>query len=481
MRAIVGVLDKKGENAAQKVVAMLEALKHKGADAFTVASSDHLQIKTSLEQMQSLDFKTSVALGHVFLKVLAQEKPQLLMLKKARAVFDGRIYQPPNADLNHIAGRLGGKTEANAEAMLREFDGSFAFAIAEAERLIVGRDTLGLYPLYYSENEDLFAVASECKALWKIGLKEVNSFPPGHIAVIDKKCARIKTVKTLRSFGVHHITMKEAAEKLQRLLQKSVEERVSGLKEVAVAFSGGLDSSLTAFLAKKAGIKVNLIYVSLENQPQTEQAQEAAALLELPLHSYLYSENDVEKVLPKVLWAIESSDPVTTSIGVPVFWAAEKAAEMRFRVLLAGQGADELFGGYMRYLSVCLQHGEEAAQRKIFADILRIYETNFERDSKICSFHNIELRLPFATQELAEFALSLPLRLKIEPTKSTLRKTVLRKAAEKMGLPPQIVNKPKKAVQYSTGISKALKKIAKRNKLSLREYLQKVFQTSCNH
>jgi asparagine synthase (glutamine-hydrolysing) len=482
MRAVTAVLDKKGEDAAKKVVAILDILKHKGADAFGIASSTNFEIKSSLKQLQNRDFKASVAVGHVFLRVLSQDKSQFIALENAAMFFDGRIYQLPMPfDFSSIAGRLETNREANMKAIIREFEGSFAFAIAEAKRLIVGRDSLGLYPLYYGENEDFFAVASECKALWKIGLEKVKSFPPGHIAIIDKKGARIKPVKTIKTLDVSCITMEEAVEKLQRLLQQSVEERVLGLNKVAVAFSGGLDSSLIALLAKKAGAKVHLVHVSLEGMSETEQAEEAATLLGLPLHVHLYGEKDVEKVFPKVLWAVESPDPIKTSIGIPVFWTAEKTAEMGYKVLLAGQGADELFGGYMQYLSTYLHYGEEAAQRKIFNDVLKMYETNFERDSKICSFHNVELRLPFATHQLAEFALSLPLQLKIEPAKNTLRKIVLRKAAEKIGLPPQITNKPKKAVQYATGVSKALKKLAKMNKLSLREYLQKVFQASLNY
>lgn len=473
----MAVLDKKGEHAAQNVATMLETLKHKGADAFGAASSSCFEIKSSLEQLQIKNFKTSVALGHIFLKVLAHDKPQFTTLENATIVFDGRIYQARRPfDMDYIASMLKTNRSTIAEALIREFDGSFAFAIAEAERLIVGRDSLGLYPLYYGENENLFAVASECKALLKIGLKKVKSFPPGHVTIVAKKGAKIKPVKTIKSLGVSSITMEEAVEKLHKLLQQSVKERVFGLNEIAVAFSGGLDSSLTALLAKKAGSKVHLVHVSLESQPETTQAREAAALLGLPIHVYLYSEKDVEKVLPKVLWTVESSDPVKTSIGIPIFWAAEKTAEMGFRVLLSGQGADELFGGYMQYLNTYLQLGEETAQEKIFNDILKMYETNFERDIKICSFHNVELRLPFATHQMTEFALRLPLQLKMEQTRNTLRKIVLRKAAEKMGLPPQITSKPKKAVQYATGASKALKKLAKKNRVSLREYLQKFFK-----
>ncbi|MGC9346233.1 MAG: asparagine synthase C-terminal domain-containing protein [Candidatus Bathyarchaeales archaeon] len=117
-------------------------------------------------------------------------------------------------------------------------------------------------------------------------------------------------------------------------------------------------------------------------------------------------------------------------------------------------------------------------QKTIFNDVARMYKTNFERDSKICSFHNVELRLPFATYRLAKFAVSLPLQLKIESPNDTLRKIVLRRMAENLGLPQSIVNKPKRAIQYATGANKAIKKLAKQKGLSMKEYLQKTFQTT---
>jgi asparagine synthase (glutamine-hydrolysing) len=271
--------------------------------------------------------------------------------------------------------------------------------------------------------------------------------------------------------------MQAAAKELQTLLKHSVKERVSGLKEVAVAFSGGLDSSIIAFLAKNSGLNVHLIHVSLENQPEIEYAKKAAEELKLPIHVYLYNEEDVEGVLPDVLWLIEEPDPVKTGIGIPVYWAAEKTAEMKIKVMLAGQGADELFGGYKRYINDYSRYGNEKVEETILNDILSMYETNFERDFKICNFHNVELRLPFATYQIAKFAMDLPLELKLETQGSALRKLVLRRVAEKLGLPQFIAEKPKRAIQYTTGINKTLKKLAKRKGLSIKEYVQKMFQT----
>jgi len=243
-----------------------------------------------------------------------------------------------------------------------------------------------------------------------------------------------------------------------------------------VGFSGGLDSSVVAFLANKLGVEVNLLHVSLENQKATEEAMEAAEALDLPLQIILFKDSDVESILPKVVELIEEPDPIKASIGVPFFWVAEKAAEVGFKVMLAGQGADELFGGYQRYVNQYCQDGSEKTLRTIFDDVVNIHTSNLERDLKIASFHDVELRLPFAYFELAKFALSLPVELKIEQKKDTLRKLVLRKMALNAGMPASIVMKPKKAVQYSTGINDAIKRLARKQQKSVNEYINELYQ-----
>jgi asparagine synthase (glutamine-hydrolysing) len=89
-------------------------------------------------------------------------------------------------------------------------------------------------------------------------------------------------------------------------------------------------------------------------------------------------------------------------------------------------------------------------------------------------YHNIELRLPFTNLQVVNFALSLPLKLKILSPTDWLEKRVLRKVAEDFGLPEFITNKAKKAVQYSSGVDKALRKLAKRENLNSYEYCRKI-------
>jgi len=406
------------------------------------------------------------------------DKQHCVRLGNATVLFTGRIYSPiPAASGAEIlAKKLEQADRIKAsEAFLKEVEGDFTFMIVEPERIIAGRDPLGVQPLYYGENGNVTAFASNRKALWKLGIDDVRSFPPGNVAIVSREGFKFKPVKTLAYAQPKPVTMPEAAEALKKLLERSVQRRVSGLKEVAVAFSGGLDSSVVAYLASKCPVDVHLVHVSLENRPETEEAKKAADALNLPLQFSLFREADVEKVLSKVVELIEEPDPVKASIGVPFYWAAEKTAVAGFKVLLAGQGADELFGGYQRYVNEYLQHGAEAVRKTMFDDVVGINESNLERDMKICGFHDVELRLPFASYSLAEFAVALPVELKIEREAGSLRKLVLRKTAENMGLPASITEKPKKAVQYATGINGVVKKLAKKHKATVAEYINKLF------
>jgi asparagine synthase (glutamine-hydrolysing) len=410
--------------------------------------------------------------------ISAQNNHCLRFEETTTIIFDGIVYSPiPNAPgTKIIAERLQQTDRFKAsKTFLKEVEGDFAFMIVESEQIIAGRDPVGVQPLYYGENKSVVALASNRTALWKLGVEKARSFPPGHLALITREGFKFKPIKTLIYQEPKQIGMKEAAETLQKLLEKAVYSRVSGAKDVAVAFSGGLDSSIVAFMAKKCEANVNLVHVSLENQPETEDAKKTADSLDLPLQVFLFKEKDVEQVVPKVVELIEEADPVKASIGVPFYWVAEKTAELGFRVLLAGQGADELFGGYQRYVNEYMLREGEAVRKTMFDDVIWIHESNLERDVKICSFHNIELRVPFGSFQIAEFAMALPLELKIERHEDTLRKLVLRKAAENMGLPISVTKKPKKAVQYSTGINNALKKIAKEQKTTLAEYVKNLF------
>ena len=480
MGALVAVLNKKGENVARAAVVMIEALESNGPKAYGIASPTTIKIEESLEALNKLRMEAPIALGYLFSKILPRDEPQPLKLKDATMVFDGRIY-PVDAekpDVEIAAKELEQNPEQASTVFLKKTNGDFAFAIAKPEAIVAARDIIGVRPLYYGENADFAALASEHKALWSIGIRETRSFPPGCVSVVGIHGFKFTVAKRIVHSKPKQVTMQTAAHELRTLLEHSVKERVSGLKEVTVAFSGGLDSSIIAYLTKKTGADATLIHVSLENEPEVEFARQAAEGLKMSLHICQYVEHDVQKAIPKVIHIIEEADPVKVSIGVPMYWTAEKTAEMGCKVMLAGQGADELFGGYRRYLDGYLEGSKEKVQTTIYNDITGIHESNLERDFKICNHFNVELRLPYAAHNMAKLAISLPLELKMERTDNTLRKLVLRQVARDLGLPQPIVERPKRAIQYTTGANKAIKKLAKQEGASTNEYLRKIFQAT---
>jgi asparagine synthase (glutamine-hydrolysing) len=479
MKVTVAVLDKQGKSVVERVIAVLKAFNVEQPLHFGLVSPNRCLFEKHLDVLSKQVMDSSTLVGYLSSKPKSESGYEFLKLDDAALVFEGRVYSPiPKTAVMEQVAKEPHHCETILQTLIDKADGDYSFLMLKDGWIAAGRDPIGVQPLYYGENKNISAVATNRKALWKLGIENPLSFPPGNIAFVNREGFQFKPIKTLTYTEPKPITMDEAAKKLQALLEQSIQRRVHGLKEVAVAFSGGLDSSLVAFLASKCGVKVNLLHVSMENQPETEEAMAASDELNLPLQVHLFKDSDVEKTLPKVVDLIEEPDPIKASIGLPFYWTAEKASEAGFRVLLAGQGADELFGGYQRYVNEYCKEGSEKVRKTMFNDVVGIHESNLERDLKITAFHDIELRLPFASFELAEFALSLPIECKIEKKTDTLRKLVLRKVALNAGMPDSMADKPKKAVQYSTGINDAVKRIAKKHQKTVNEYINELLQES---
>jgi len=479
MGALVAAVNRKGENAVSTVVAMLRELKHRGNDGHGIATPDSVITASSIEELDLKNCSSAVALGHNLSCILPRDQPQPVQGNGFTVVFEGRLFPSPNPpelpEVKEIVRKLASNPLRNAGNILESCEGSYVFAVADSTKIIAGRDLFGETPLYYGENDAVCAVASERKALWKMGLEDVESFPPGHLAVMNTRGFFFNPVKELRRPPKETVDMETAARALQLLLLESTRKRVSDLEAVAVAFSGGVDSSVVAVLAENVGLDVQLVSVGLEGQREVLFAEEAAEALGLPLYLQTYTVNELEQTLAKVLWLTEEPHAINACIAVPFYWLAETASKLGYPVLLAGQGADELFGGYQRYLTEYVGSGAEAVEETMFHDVENAYSVNFQRDNQICSFHGVELRLPFIDRDVVDFSLRLPLRLKLNSVEDRLRKRVLRRAAHNLEIPSFLADKPKKAVQYTTGVTKALQRLAKDEGLTLREYVKKTF------
>jgi asparagine synthase (glutamine-hydrolysing) len=481
MKVTIAVLDKNGDSSAERVLDVLNSFDVGQPSHFGLISPEKSLFEKNVEIIKKQGLESSTVAGYVTSKPQSVSDYEHLQLDDAALLFEGRVYSPiQKTAVTEQVAKEPLHCETTLQTLMEQADGDYSLLMLKDGWVAAGRDPIGVQPLYYGENKDIAAFATNRRAIWKLGIENPLSFPPGNLAFVNREGFKFKPIKTLTYTDPQPITMDEATKQLQALLEESIQRRVHSLKEVAVAFSGGLDSSLVAFLASKCGVKVNLLHVSLENQAETEEAMKAAESLNLPLQVHLFKDSDVEKTLPKVVELIEEPDPIKASIGLPFYWAAEKAAEAGFKVMLAGQGADELFGGYQRYVNECCKDGSEKARKTMFNDVVKIHESNLERDLKITGFHDVELRLPFGSFDLAEFALGLPVELKIENKTDTLRKLVLRKTALNAGVPAAIAEKPKKAVQYSTGINDAVKRIAKNHQKTVNEYINELFQLTKN-
>jgi len=476
MGALIAALNKKDANASDSIFTMLETLSHRGSDSLGIASAHEATIGKTVEDLEKEFTDSNVLIGHNFVKILSRDISQPIQKGDFSLVFEGRLFPPPSINEGKLVAEMLTSLENKEKYLIRRLNGDYIFAIAKSDKIIVGRDPVGICPLYFGENEDVYAIASERKALWKIGIEKVNFFPPGRLAVVNKNGFHFENIRVIVQPSLQKLNMEDAAQRLTDKLLQSTKERISDVKEVAVAFSGGIDSSIIAFLAKLCDVNVHLIYVTLENRDEIAFVEQAARALELPLHIVAYSIDEVEETLPRVLWLIEEPNPQNVSIGIPMFWVAKQSAKLDLHILMAGQGGDELFGGYYRYLEDYAKHGLAGVRRRLYRDVISSFESNFQRDNKVCAFHKVELRLPFIDWEVIRLALSVPAELKIASLKDTLRKRVLRYAAKKLGIPELITQKPKKAIQYTTGVNRAIKKLAKEEGLTPWRYMEKAFE-----
>ena len=473
------MLNKNGNSAVPTIIEALKNAQEEQLTNFTVISPEKIVSHKNLNMLNRQNVNSVIAIGYSFTNE-TKKTYNVLQSGNTATVFEGTIYTSSSKTKEEGTGQETTKklpqNAAQLQVFIEKIDGDYSVFILKNEEITVTRDPIGTQPLYYGENKEVAVFASNRKTLVQLGITETLSFPPGNLGSLTKSGVYFNPVKTFSYVEPIQISMDDAAGKLQKLLEQSIEARIAGFKDVAVAFSGGLDSSLIAYIASKFGVKVNLIHVSLENEKETETAFEASEKLDLSMQVHLFKDLDVEKALPKIVDLIEDANPVKAAIGIPVYWSAQKAREADHTVLLAGQGADELFGGYQRYVNEYYCYGSKKVQQTMFNDVIKIHENNLERDKKICRSLDVELRLPFISSDLIEFALSLPVELKIGQNQNTLRKIVLRKVALNMGLPTSIVNKPKKAVQYSTGINNAIKRIAQKNCQTVNDYIKDLYK-----
>jgi asparagine synthase (glutamine-hydrolysing) len=269
---------------------------------------------------------------------------------------------------------------------------------------------------------------------------------------------------------------KEHTNALLSLLEESVRKCVTGERSVGLVYSSGVDSTLVGFMASRF-LPVRAYNVGVSGSQDTAYARKESKTVPFDVYIIEVTEEDVEKALPLVVAAIGEPNPLKVAVGIPFYFASKKASEEGFSVMLCGQGGDELFGGYSKYLDELKSGGYSNLEAAMRRDVEGIYESQLKYDERVCNINHVKLMFPFMDKEFVEYALSIPAELKVKGMgdkqeyacadkvdgRKFIRKFILREAAKKAGVPAQILNRPKKAAQYGSGVQKAIDKIA-RNK-----------------
>jgi asparagine synthase (glutamine-hydrolysing) len=240
------------------------------------------------------------------------------------------------------------------------------------------------------------------------------------------------------------------AGRLSAELDGAVGRALEGAAEAGIAFSGGVDSSLVALLATRRGTELRLYTAGLHGARDIEASERAAAALGLGERLVILELGEAEalEAAARVVSLVGGATLLEVSFLAPAFIVFERARE---RTILTGDGADELFGGYHRYLSM----GPDGLAASLEKDARELVSGGFERNRRLAASAGRDIAAPYLDTRVVELAQNIPARLKVHAGQ---RKAVLRRAAAMLGLPPELCAMPKRAAQYGSGIHALLTK-----------------------
>lgn len=392
-------------------------------------------------------------LGHRRLSIVDVEGGKQPLVAQTRAgnlylVGNGEVYnhedmrdtlEDPNLSTrsdNEVALRLVAERGPDA---LSELLGMYAFLIAGDDgTFIAARDPVGIKPLYWARRDPAdtdghVRFASEMRAFDEDWQPYVEVFPPGHywtpeggLVRFGRAVPRPEDLEPFDGPSEPGAPIPDAIlEKVRDRLIETVERQMMGDVPVGVFLSGGLDSSLVAAVAarwyEERGEKLKTFAVGLTDSPDLLAARAVAEYLDTEHHESVYTAEDALEVLPKVVRTIESFDPSLVRSAVPNYILAEFTAR-HVKVVLTGEGADEIFAGY-EYLED-FRTGEDL-HAELVRTIEGLHNLNLQRCDRVTMAHGLEARVPFLELDMISLGLSLPAGWKLagkdQPEKRLLR------------------------------------------------------------
>lgn len=445
-----GIAGMYGRSDRERVERMLAAQAHRGPDGQQVWTSP-----------------AGMALGHSRLAIIDPEGGAQPLSNE-----DGSLWLAVNGEIyNHqelrqeLEGRHRFKTQSDSEVLIhlyeeygpgfvKRLDGMFAIAMwGPGTGLFLARDPLGIKPLYWGKDaEGNLLFASEIKALVD-EVPVVNEFPNGCYWQVGAPMVMYDRVPA-PTMSVTHVD--RTLDLLDETLTEAVAKRLMADVPVGCFLSGGLDSSLiAAIMRRQVAGEMHTFAVGLEGSEDLLTARQVAAELGTSHHERVLTEREITAALPRVIDLLESCDPALVRSGIPTYFVSQMAAR-HVKVVLSGEGADELFGGY-EYLTE-FDPDWVALSGELHRITTALHNSNLQRVDRLTMAHGLEGRVPFLDRALVTLAFQLSPDLKRRQGES---KWILRRLAERY-LAPSVVWRKKQKFAIGTGIGPLLERHADR-------------------
>jgi len=451
-----------GKNSKVKAKKALNKIKHRGGDDYTIVTIDNM----------------SMGFTRLSINEQSSKGNQPFYYENYIGLFNAEIYNSNQLNKKY---NLNIKSKSDCEVILPLYqkiekevinilDGFFVGVIYDKkeETLLIIKDYIGKKPLFFAYDEDTQYIISELKALPKIQYFE--DFPKG-ISILKGK--------EIRLLKKHHHTFLNHKSFLKESLYKAVEKRIEGIKnmKVGIFLSGGLDSSIVASLVNQF-LPANRIHYYAIADPKSEDLQYINIMKDfLNIHddkiSYvpLPNRETLLHLLQEVVYATESTNPSIISNGIGAYILSQKAHSDEIKVVITGDGADEVFLGYYNrdFLS------SSSKWRKLQQDFINeLCLTELRRVDLACMANSVEVRCPFLDKKVCEIALNLEYEDFFGKDIDSLNKNILRDIFKDV-LPQEITNRKKVSFDVGSGLQQRIVKLCTENSLSEREYLKNIW------
>jgi asparagine synthase (glutamine-hydrolysing) len=320
---------------------------------------------------------------------------------------------------------------------VRLLHGMFAFVVATARgQVVAARDRIGVKPLYWARVGSATVFASELGAFDRAHRERVEEFPPGHWWTPEDGLVRYADLRDEQPA----FTGRDAARAdIRETLVTAVRRRMMADVPVGVFLSGGLDSSLVAAVMADqagqagAGRTVHSFAAGTAGSSDLAAARVVAEHLGLQHHERVYTADDVVEALPAVVTSMESFEPSLVRSAVPNYLLAQLTAR-HVKVVLTGEGADELYAGYHHLREIA---DPTDLRAELVRSVAGLHNLNLQRCDRVTMAHGVEARVPFLDLDVVATAQRVPVEWKV-PGELGQEKRILREAFEGW-LPPEIL------------------------------------------